>query len=450
VKSNRILSFALVAIFSSAGFAACSSSSSSAADGDGGDSGQDATASDGGAATDGGVSSADGSTSDSGFWLEPRTTTTIGVGQYISVFAATEEAGAPYPTYLDPTAVTWSLSSSIAGDRAGTSGEYLAATAVGDVTVTGKYQSVSAQVSVHVSGNMIAKTLTVTGQGTRNYDLYVPDFGTSTGPHPLILAMHGGGGSPMNMAASSDLNTLAQQHNAYVAYLQGTGTQTTLTFNAGSCCGYAQTHNVDDVSYAQAVLADVQSGYAVDATKVFAVGFSNGAIMTHRLACAMANQLAGIMAVSGGSGEFDDNLTQYYTCAPARPIPILETHATNDRNYPIDGGVGGGESGASFYPIPSTISDWIARNNVTTAVTVEIVTPTTSCFHYATAADSSKPSAPVTFCEINPVDVYDAADQVVFGGGHSWPGGVRSDSAKSDVPVTDFSADDYMWSYFKL
>jgi polyhydroxybutyrate depolymerase len=254
----------------------------------------------------------------------------------------------------------------------------------------------------------------------------------------------------MNIAAQSELNTLAQQKNAYVAYMQGTGTEVTLTFNAGACCGYAQSHTVDDVAYTQAVLSDIEASNSVDTTKVVAVGFSNGAIVTHRLACTMADKLAGIMAVSGGSGEFDDNKVQYYTCTPSRPIPILETHATNDRNYPIDGGVGGGESGTPFYPIPSTISDWIQRNNVASTATTETVTPTTTCYHYATPAVFSSPSAPVTFCEINPVDVYDPVNQIVFGGGHSWPGGARADSAKSDDPIKDFSASSYMWKELGL
>jgi hypothetical protein len=34
----------------------------------------------------------------------------------------------------------------------------------------------------------------------------------------------------------------------------------------------------------------------------------------------------------------------------------------------------------------------------------------------------------------------------VFGGGHSWPGGVRSPSANSDVPIADFDASTYIWS----
>jgi hypothetical protein len=53
----------------------------------------------------------------------------------------------------------------------------------------------------------------------------------------------------------------------------------------------------------------------------------------------------------------------------------------------------------------------------------------------------------VTLCKLDPPDVYDPVNQIVFGGGHSWPGGVRSPDAKSDVPVTDFNANAYIWSF---
>jgi polyhydroxybutyrate depolymerase len=237
----------------------------------------------------------------------------------------------------------------------------------------------------------------------------------------------------------------AQEQQIYAVFLEGTGV--IQTFNAGSCCGMAQNQNIDDVSYVRTVLDDVQANFNVNAARIFATGFSNGGMMSHRLACAMADRIAGIAAVGGGSGQFDRTLTQYYTCNPLRPIPVLHIHGTNDRNYPIGGGFGSGISATDFYPIDAAITDWITRNNVTSTATVERVTPTTSCTRYATPADGSRPSAPVVLCRVDPPDVYDAANQIVFGGGHSWPGGVRSPSPNSDVPLTDFNANAYLWAF---
>ena len=127
---------------------------------------------------------------------------------------------------------------------------------------------------------------------------------------------------------------------------------------------------------------------------------------------------------------------------------MLHIHATNDRNYPYEGGYGDGLSETDFYPIDSTIADWIARNNVSAVATIENVTATTTCYRYATPANAAVSSAPVVHCINDPPDNYDAVNDIVFGGGHSWPGGVRSPAASSDVPIADFDANAYLWRFF--
>jgi polyhydroxybutyrate depolymerase len=291
---------------------------------------------------------------------------------------------------------------------------------------------------------MDQRSIAVAGQGNRSYRIYVPNF-TSGAAHPAILAMHGGGGSAMLQASMTRLNELAAQEGIYIVYLEGSGL--IQTFNAGACCGYAQSQAIDDVLYASRVLDDIEATYAIDSDKTFATGFSNGGMMAHRLACALSDRIAGIAAVSGGSAEFDKDGNQYFVCNPQRPIPVLHIHALNDRNYPYEGGAGAGISGSNFYSIDATIHDWIARNNVTDEASTEQVTSTTTCYRHATPADTSKPSAPVVLCKLDPPDVFDPVNEVVFGGGHSWPGGVKSPSENSDVPNRDFDANTYLWGF---
>jgi polyhydroxybutyrate depolymerase len=397
----------------------------------------------GGGGGDGGGTPAPSPNVTTRFWLEPTTTTTIGVGQTFDTFPAIKSSADAFPSYVGATLVTWSSSqpgvASIDGNG------MVIGLSAGTTVVTAQYQTYSSQVTVQVSGAFLQRNVAVSGQGIRHYSIYVPPFG-DTSPHPAILSLHGGGGSAMIQASTSLLNKFAQAEKIYVVYLEGTGA--IQTFNAGSCCGSAQTQNVDDVLYVRTVLDDIETNYNVNPAKIFATGFSNGSMMSHRLACAVADRIAAIAAVSGGSGQFDKALNQYYACNSTRPIPVLHIHAANDRNYPFAGGIGDGISSTNFYPIDSTISDWIGRNNVTAQATVENVTSTTTCYHYSAVANTSKPSAPVILCKLNPVDVYDSVNSIVFGGGHSWPGGVRSPAAKSDVPVTDFNANAYMWNFF--
>lgn len=379
------------------------------------------------------------------FWVEPARSTVIGVGQIIYLYGAYKaNASDPYPSYLNGTAVTW-LSSNPGCASINSSGRVVGISAC-STTITATYNGHTVQIPIQVSGNWVTRTVTVAGQGTRNYSVYVPDFGSTAGPHPAMLSLHGGGGSALIQASTSQLAKLASTQKIYVAFLEGSGG--IATFNAGACCGYARTNNIDDVAYARAVLDDLQAAYSVDTSRVYATGMSNGGMMTHRLACEMSDRLTAVAAVSGASAQFDQGLTQYYTCTPARRIPVLHIHATNDRNYPYAGGTGDGASATAYYPVDSTISDWRVRNNVTSAATVTRVTATTTCYRYDTAANTGLSHAAVTLCKIDPVDVFDSLNDIVFGGGHSWPGGNRSPSSTSDTPIMDFVANDYIWSFF--
>ncbi len=374
--------------------------------------------------------------------LEPSDSTTIGMGQHINMFLVRHGGGAPFPEYIDPNLVTWS--SSNPARAAIDANGLVTGISEGTTTITAQYQSLTVQLSLQVSGIFTALTLPVAQQGTRRYSIYVPST-ASADPRPLMISMHGGGGTAQLQAAMSQLVKLAQAQQIVVAFLEGTGV--IQTFNAGDCCGTAQTQNIDDVAYARAVIDDVEARNAIDSSRIFATGFSNGGMMSHRLACALADRLTGIAAVGGASGQFDRTGTPYYSCNPARPIPVLHIHATNDRNYPYVGGTGNGISSTDYYSVNATISDWITRNNLSSQATVVQVSPTTSCTTYATPADSSRPSARVTLCRVDPPDLYNLASEVVFGGGHSWPGGVRSPGQKSDVPVTDFNASNYLWNF---
>ncbi len=377
-------------------------------------------------------------------WLEPSVSTVIGVGQSVNIFPALKASVAdPYPTYVDPALVTWT-SSNPSCVTVNTGGTVTGVSTCSSV-ISASYQASTSQVSVQASGTWINRSVNVVGQGSRSYSIYIPDTGADTSARPALLSLHGGGGSALIQASTSQLVKLAHKQKLFIAFLEGSGV--IQTYNAGSCCGYAKTNNIDDVLYANMVLDDISATYNVDATRIYATGFSNGGMMSHRLACEVADRIAGVAAVGGASAEFDQDLNRYFTCTPSRPIPILHIHATNDLNYPYAGGIGDGLSATSYYPVESAIADWRTRNNVTAQAAVERVTATTTCYHYTVPVNITIPSSRVTLCKVDPINVYDATNEIVFGGGHSWPGGVRSLAAKSDVPLMDFSANDYIWSF---
>ncbi|MFC1642995.1 hypothetical protein ACFL5O_09990 [Myxococcota bacterium] len=58
----------------------------------------------------------------------------------------------------------------------------------------------------------------------------------------------------------------------------------------------------DDVAFVRAMLEDLKKNYQVDAGRVYALGFSTGAAMVHRLASEMSGELAAIGVVGGAGG----------------------------------------------------------------------------------------------------------------------------------------------------
>jgi polyhydroxybutyrate depolymerase len=390
------------------------------------------------------------------FRLEPASRTLIGVDQAITVFPVFQQRlSDPYPRYVDPSQVAWTSSQPACASVSG-QGVVTGKSECGTV-IEARYRGLDSRLAVRVSGRWIKRSVAVPGQSMRRYAIYMPkldadadadaDAGADADAalRPALIAMHGGGGTAMSQAATSQLTESAQEHQVYAAFLEGSGL--IQTFNAGACCGAAQSRQVDDVEYVRRVIDDMAKNDPIDTTKILATGFSNGSMMAHRLACALADRIAAIAAVGGGSGQFDARSNEYYRCTPARPIPVLHLHSGNDRNYPFEGGRGDDGAGTLFYAIDATIADWRRRNNVSDEARTERLTRTTSCDHYESPANPRKPSARVTLCKTDPVDVYDAANGIVFGGGHSWPGGVKSRSPSSDVPPTDFDANAFIWKF---
>ena len=72
---------------------------------------------------------------------------------------------------------------------------------------------------------------------------------------------------------------------------------------ATEACASAATcqDNSDDIASLKAVLDEVEAEYLAHTDKVFSMGFSNGAAMSHRVACELSDRVTGIVAASGAT-----------------------------------------------------------------------------------------------------------------------------------------------------
>jgi polyhydroxybutyrate depolymerase len=155
-------------------------------------------------------------------------------------------------------------------------------------------------------------SITVDGQ-KRTYRLFRPAALDSKKPAPLVVALTGCPSVGDDMAAGTHLDDLAMADGFVIVYPDPVAG----CWNTGTCCGSAH-----DTKFIGQLLDKLTGQLVIDNTRIFAAGFSAGAIMAYTVACAYSDRFTAIASVSGRE---DDQ-----ACRPSRPVSVLEMHGTLD------------------------------------------------------------------------------------------------------------------------
>jgi polyhydroxybutyrate depolymerase len=258
----------------------------------------------------------------------------------------------------------------------------------------------------------------------RTYLVHAPPGYGGKAAMPIVIVLHGGGGSGSGVVRLTGMSVKADRENFLAVYPDGTGPLRTrlLTWNSGNCCGNAMNAKVDDVGFIRAMLDRLQRDYAVDTKRIFVTGISNGGMMAYRLACEISDRIAAIAPVAGA---------QNVECPAGGPVSVIIFHGTKDQNVLLDGG----EPRKHFGPLRTdrsvayAASFWAARNGCTG-----------QRLHQHTAFLRTEG---YTGCK----DGTAICVNIVENGGHAWPGGERM-SQVLDEPSHEVSATDLMWTFF--
>jgi polyhydroxybutyrate depolymerase len=192
----------------------------------------------------------------------------------------------------------------------------------------------------------------------RPYGLKVPAGYDGGHPVALVVLLHGYTANGATQAAYFRLNEQADKAGFLLATPNGTRDLMGNRFwNAtDACCDFYRS-GVDDVGYLDAVLDEIAGRYPVDPARVFLVGHSNGAFMSHRYACDRSSRVAAIVTLAGAQWKDQGR------CKPSSPVSVLQVHGRNDQTVKYDGGRM--PNGASYPGAVETVDDWAKQNGCT-------------------------------------------------------------------------------------
>jgi polyhydroxybutyrate depolymerase len=181
--------------------------------------------------------------------------------------------------------------------------------------------------------------VSVPGLPDRRYAIYVPAHAED--PLPMVLDLHGAGGSSSKEPVWSDLDRLGEREGAVVVFAESVQYPSFRGVPAGGwwntppcsfgdiCWSPATREGVDDIGYLRAVVDDVRHRLPIDPTRSYLYGASNGGQMATSLACAAADLFVAV-AIDEGTMETDP-------CTPSRPLRVLMMGAADSEIVPYEG-----------------------------------------------------------------------------------------------------------------
>jgi len=264
----------------------------------------------------------------------------------------------------------------------------------------------------------------------------IPDGDTTAVPRPLVLDFHGLAEGALLHSFTSRFGVLGLQDGFVVAFPGGTGAPVHWDTTDHSPSN-------PDLAYVAALLDQVESTQCIDTSRVYAGGFSDGAVMASLLACTMSDRFAAIGAVSG--------LELQQPCDTSRRVPVIAFHGTGDPILYFNGGVDSATLTQLLGPdepvrppptgqpadldgpgVPATVRAWAVKDRcdprpTDTPVGTQVVLRRYTC-----------PSGTA-------VEFY-----IIVGGGHSWPGSTVSE-ADPGVGATTLQVDAtaQLWDFFR-
>lgn len=248
-----------------------------------------------------------------------------------------------------------------------------------------------------------------------------PSYGQQ--PLPIVINYHGYDYTAANFVNYTNMGKEADSAHFIVVFPQGaldSAAQPKPSWNAGIGAA-GPTGTADDVQFTRDMLSYLQKNYCVDTHRIYATGYSIGASMAYRVACALSSQIAAFATVEGAFYHIPPN-----GCQSSRPIPVLDIHSLVDPLAPYNG-----DTNRALISVPTFLNLWYAINQCNTNARQTI-------FQKADVTGYKWPNC----AHGTVVEHYKITD-----GGHVWPGSPINMPALGYTTHT-IDANVVIWNFF--
>ena len=130
----------------------------------------------------------------------------------------------------------------------------------------------------------------------RSYVLHTPADLDAQADYPLLVMMHGAGGTAAGLQRWTGMDTVAASAGYITVFPEGL--DSSWDVGCGGCTS-AGSRGIDDIRFIETLVQHLADSLPVDTTRVFLAGHSLGAQFVHYFGCEADLVPAGIAAVSG-------------------------------------------------------------------------------------------------------------------------------------------------------
>jgi len=182
---------------------------------------------------------------------------------------------------------------------------------------------------------------------------------------PLVIAFHGGTDSQEDFAQQEQFDQLGEQEKFIMAYAIAEQDRTAAE---GEWFLNTAATSEEDNNFAEAIVDELSESYCIDQDRLYAIGYSLGAMFTYEIACQLNHRFAATASFAGTMPVNPES------CDIARGIGILHIHGKLDYiiyyHQDWEWKDGEHEGVGTMSEVPNLIDYWAAKSSCQ-AISVE-------------------------------------------------------------------------------